>query len=251
MQAVRRRRGADSVAAPLTVSRLVEVSRELLVEGGPAAIQIREVARRLSVSAPALYKHVTGRADLLTLLIAACTGEATRVCLSARSSCDPTNPVAQLEATTWAFRSWAHQNRAEFGLVYGTPISGYVAPDDGPTATAAQDFGQVFAGIFVALSRAGLLVIPASGSLSASLTADLDAYADRAQIPMSAEELYPFVVGWQRMLGTISVEISGHLDWLLNDTEAFVRGQLDVLLRDLVKPGSPGLPDHQDVTPGY
>ncbi|MGB7425729.1 MAG: helix-turn-helix domain-containing protein, partial [Ornithinimicrobium sp.] len=69
---------------PVTSESLVGVCRALLNEGGPEAIVMREVARRVGVTAPALYKHVDGRDQLLTLLIASCGNEATDTCISAR-----------------------------------------------------------------------------------------------------------------------------------------------------------------------
>lgn len=221
-------------AQPLTVPRLVDVSRALLIEGGPDAIVIREVARRLSVTAPALYKHVGGRDDLLTLLIAACTDEATAACAAALEAYDPGDAVGRLQAATWAFRSWAQQNPAEFDLVYGTPIVGYTAPSDGPTTTASQQFGQLFGGIFVQLLEAGRLRTVPDSDLSQALATDLKSYADGTDLPLSPGQVYPFVVGWHRMLGLISVEAAGHLRWVFADSEAFVRDQLDQLLDDLV-----------------
>lgn len=221
-------------AQPLTVQRLVDVSRELLIEGGPDAIVIREVARRLSVTAPALYKHVGGRDDLLTVLIAACNEEATAACAAALEDCDPDDAVGRLRVATWAFRSWAQQNSAEFGLVYGTPIIGYTAPVDGPTTMASQRFGQLFGGIFVQLLEAGRLRTVPEADLPPELATDLRAYATGAGLPLSPGQVYPFIVGWHRMLGLISVETAGHLRWVFDDSEAFVRDQLDQLLADLL-----------------
>lgn len=223
------------MAEPLTIPRLVDASRQLLIKGGPDAIVIREVARRLSVTAPALYKHVQGRDDLLTLLIASCTEEVTAACATALQDCDPDDAVGRLRAATLAFRAWARHNPAEFGLVYGTPIVGYAAPAEGPTATAGQRFGQLFAEIFVQLLQAGLLRTVADDELPQELRADLQDYAVQAGLPLSPGQVYPFVVGWQRMLGIVSVEAAGHLRWVFEDAEAFVRDQLDQLLNDLIQ----------------
>ena len=73
----------------LTADALVRTGRQLLVEGGPDSVVVREVARRLGVTAGALYRHVRGRDDLLTLLIVACTDEATDACAAALHTCHP------------------------------------------------------------------------------------------------------------------------------------------------------------------
>ncbi len=56
-------------------------------------------------------------------------------------------------------------------------------------------------------------------------------------LPMRPGELYPFVVGWHRMLGIVSVEVAGHLRWAFDaDASAFVLRQLEELAEDLLLP---------------
>jgi AcrR family transcriptional regulator len=213
----------------------VATSRELLVEGGPAAVVVREVARRLGVTAPALYRHVAGRDDLLTLLIAACSDELTAACERARDGV-PADPELRLRAATWAFRTWALAHRPEFGLLYGTPIVGYSAPAQGPGTQSGRRFGQLFGGLFVDLQRSGRLRTPPDSALPPALRADLQAAAARLGLPLQPHEVHAFVVGWSRMLGIVSVEVSGHLGWALSDGEGFVRGQLEDTLAALLHP---------------
>lgn len=226
----------SSTRPPVTTERVVEVSRALLVSGGPEAVVIREVARRLQVTAPALYKHVRGRDDLLTLLIAACQDELTQACEQARDAAGPDDPEARLRSATWAFRSWALANRAEFGLLYGTPIAGYSAPEGGPTVATSQRFGAVFAGIYVELLEAGRMRAVERDELGPRLVADLEAYLTSTGLPLEVGQAYLFALGWQRMLGVVSVEVAGHLDWVFADPEPFVRRQLDDLADELLRP---------------
>jgi AcrR family transcriptional regulator len=222
---------------PLSTERIVATSRELLVEGGPPAVVVREVARRLGVSAPALYRHVSGRDDLLTLLIAACNDEVTAACEQALAACDPDDHETRLREATLAFRSWALAHPPEFGLLYGTPIAGYAAPEAGPTVASSRRFGQLFGGIFADLLRAGRLRTVPDAELEPDLRADLQRAADAMGLPMRPGEVYPFVVGWQRMLGLVSVEVAGHLRWAFEDAEGFARRQLVELAADLLLPG--------------
>lgn len=221
---------------PLSTERIVATSRELLVEGGPPAVVVREVARRLGVSAPALYRHVSGRDDLLTLLIAACNDEATAACEQALAACDPDDHEARLRAATLAFRSWALAHPPEFGLLYGTPIAGYAAPGAGPTVASSRRFGQLFGGIFADLLQAGRLRTVPDDELEPALREDLQRAAESMGLPMRPGEVYPFVVGWQRMLGLVSVEVAGHLRWAFDDADGFSRRQLVELAEDLLLP---------------
>lgn len=229
--------------APLSTDALVATSRALLVEGGPDAVVVREVARRLGVTAPALYRHVSGRDDLLTLLIAACYDEVTEVCAAALADSDPGDVEERLRRSTLAFRAWSLAHPPEFGLLYGTPIAGYDAPEDGPTSSSAQRFGALFGGVFADLLRAGRLRTEPEDRLPPRLREDLGRTAARMGLPMTPGQLYPFVVGWQRMLGIVSVEVSGHLRWAFgDDADAFVHRQLDDLADAVVLPTSAAPP---------
>ena len=207
------------------------------------AVVVREVARRLGVTAPALYRHVDGRDDLLTLLIATCYDEVTDTCAAALRECGPADVEGRLREATLAFRAWASEHPPEFGLLYGTPIAGYTAPQDGPTTSSAQRFGRLFGGVFLELLRAGRLRTLADLELPERLRDDLRRTAQQMGLPMRAGELYPFVVGWQRMLGIVSVEVSGHLRWAFGDDAGpFVLRQLDDLAADLLLPTSAAPP---------
>lgn len=145
---------------------------------------------------------------------------------------------AQLRATTLAFREWALAHRPEFGLIYGTPIAGYAAPPDGPTTVGARRIGEIFGEIYAGLLATDRLVLMDAADLPAPLAADLEAKALANDVPLPAAALYEFAAGWHRMLGLISVEVAGHLDWAMSDTGSFVQRQLDELAADLIRPGS-------------
>lgn len=224
----------QSIRVPVTAESLVGVCRELLNEGGPEAVVVREVARRMAVTAPALYKHVDGRDELLTLLIAACGNEVADVCSTARDSREPGDYPGQLRAATGAFRDWALANRAEFGLVYGTPIVGYEAPAQGPTTRSSRRFGAVFAGIYLGLLSTGRLRLVDRATMTPELISTLESNPTPGGHQLPAEAAYQFAVGWHRLLGMVSVEVAGHLDWMMNDSSAFVHAQLESLFDEMV-----------------
>jgi len=220
----------------LTPTRIVQACRALLVEGGVDAVVVREVARRLEVSAPALYKHAAGRDDLLTLLIADCQEDVAEVCAQARDACPEDDAPAQLRASTVAFRQWALQHPREFHLLYGEPVAGYEAPAEGPTTRSARRFGDVFAGIYAQLLRDGRLRLPEQDELPPGFGQSLaeDPVPRDAGLPPAAT--YQFAKGFQRMLGLVSIEVTGHLAWAMSDTEGFVMNELRHLADELILP---------------
>jgi AcrR family transcriptional regulator len=52
------------------VGEIVAVAHDLLATGGPEAVSMRNVADRLGIKAPSLYKHVRDKAALESLLVA-------------------------------------------------------------------------------------------------------------------------------------------------------------------------------------
>lgn len=220
----------------LTTNRIVEVCRELLIEGGPPAVVVREVARRLSVSAPALYKHVSGRDDLLTLLITSLQSELALTCEQARDAVPADNAPAKLGAATATFRVWALANPSEFALIYGQPIVGYSAPSDGPTVGGSRRFGRIFAEIYAQLLRDGRLRMPDVADLPVGFEQSLAPNPLPADQQLPPAGVYQFAVGFQRMLGLISVEVAGHLGWAMTNSDAFAQRQLEDLADELVLP---------------
>ena len=55
--------------AGLTRAAVLAAARELVAAGGPAALSMRALARRLDVAPNALYSHVTDKTDLLDQLL--------------------------------------------------------------------------------------------------------------------------------------------------------------------------------------
>lgn len=231
-------RSSPSRPPRLTAERLVAAARDLLVEGGADAIVVREVARTLSVVPSALYKHVDGRDGLLTLLIASLYDELTDAVLAAHDAVLPDHHRGRLQAATSGMRSWARAHPAEFALLFGFPVQGYAAPEGGPTSRAAGRFGQAFFEVFVAARSAGRLRVRREGSLPGDVASQI---RDRAGAgPFAAlqpGELYPFVVGFQRMIGLVMVEVTGQLRWAMADPTPVTDEQLDRLADELLTPG--------------
>ncbi|WP_336921391.1 TetR/AcrR family transcriptional regulator [Aquipuribacter sp. SD81] len=225
----------------MTTADLVRVSRELLAEAGPQAVVVREVARRLGVSAPALYRHVRGRDDLLTLLVAACYDDVADAVEDAVARCGAVEHEERLRAATLAFRSWALANPAEFGLALGTPLAGYAAPVGGPTDRASRRLAGLFADVLAGLAAVGRLRAVPEEDLEPGLRAQLAGAVAALGLPVRPGEAYAFLVGWSRMVGLVSAEVSGQLRWAVTDSESFALRQVEDLLDDLVltRPGPP------------
>lgn len=99
-----------------TRSILVAVAAELLDQGGPAAVTLRDVGRRAGVSHNAPYKHFASKEDLLAAIA---SRELTRQS-GAMNAIDPRRkPVETLRALMHGYIRWAEAYPARFKLTFG------------------------------------------------------------------------------------------------------------------------------------
>lgn len=61
---------SQAASSPDRLAQIVEAARDLLEEAGPVGLTMRNVAARLGIQAPSLYKHVASKEELVVLLIA-------------------------------------------------------------------------------------------------------------------------------------------------------------------------------------
>lgn len=121
----RRRAGLLGVAD--TRAELIAAARDLFLENGPAQFSLREVARRVGVSAAAVYRHFDNKD---ALLLAACTqgfhvfsGYLVRA-LSART------PRERMLATSEQYRLFALENPLDYRFIFMTvPDKARYEPD--------------------------------------------------------------------------------------------------------------------------
>ena len=131
-----------------------DTARRQLAASGAAALSLRAVAREMGLTAPALYRYFDDRDALLSALITdAYTSLTDRIC-AARDAQPADDPVARLVAACLAYRDWGLAEPHQFALVFGAPVPGYAAPEDGPTQEAGARFGSTFLTMFAAVGAA-------------------------------------------------------------------------------------------------
>jgi AcrR family transcriptional regulator len=121
---------------------LLDRAFELLSEEGAEGVSMRELARRLGVSAPSLYFHVESRDDLLRELIASALTE-----LGGRldAAGQRTGGVrARLRGMARAYIEFAEESPHRFALVFG-PCPVDRRPDDDLGARASESLLRVSA----------------------------------------------------------------------------------------------------------
>jgi AcrR family transcriptional regulator len=137
---------------------LIHAAMELVGEGGPDAVRVREVARRAGVSPGAPFRHFASR----DALIAAVAEEAQR---RFRTEIDATlakvpvdDPLARFRALGLAYMRWAIKNPAHFEII---STGRYHAHDK--SAFVARDNAEV-----IVLTERLLAKAHANGQLGSS-----------------------------------------------------------------------------------
>jgi AcrR family transcriptional regulator len=133
-----------------TRETLVTVAAQLLDEGGPEAVTLREVGHRAGVSHNAPYKHF---ADKEALLAAVAARELARRSSSmAATTAQELPPQEAVRAAMRGYVAWALQFPQRFKLVYGS-----WSKDSAELAEAAGSARSLLVSMVAAAQRAGRL----------------------------------------------------------------------------------------------
>jgi AcrR family transcriptional regulator len=116
-----------------TRNRLVDAAAQLLDEGGPSAVTLREVGRLAGVSHNAPYKHFTDKQELLAAVAAR---ELARLHTAMQALATEHPPDEVLRAMMLGYLDWAARHPARFKLTFG-PWSND-SPELAAAATAAR-----------------------------------------------------------------------------------------------------------------
>ncbi len=101
--------------AHTSTAAIVSAGRRLLEEVGVEALTMRDVATAVGVRTPSLYKRVSGRPELLRLVLEDLADELTAVVDAAVGSGDP---AADLRALCGVYRRFAHANPIAYTLLW-------------------------------------------------------------------------------------------------------------------------------------
>ena len=192
----------------------VEITREILETGrahlardGAAALSLRAVARDLGMASSAVYRYVPNRDALLTLLIIDAYDAVGEQVERAAAACDPDDYLGRFLATCRALRTWALTHPQEYALIYGSPVPGYAAPVD--TIAPATRVPAVLLSILFDQTAAGRSApdTPPPGDVAASITS----YRQFAAGQASDDLLLRGLSAWATLLGSVSLELFGHL----------------------------------------
>jgi len=224
-------RTARARARAELTSEIKAAARRQLAESGPASLSLRAVARELGLVSSALYRYFPSRDELLTALIIDAY-EAVAEAAEAAVAGAGEGVEARWAALAGAVRAWALAHPHDYALVYGSPVPGYSAP--GETVPAAARVGLVALGVVADGVASGEVELAPGPPLPAAVAADLARLGEWAAPGVPDEVLGRALYAWAQLLGTISLELFGHLRGVVDASDAFfgvqVRRSAAVLL---------------------
>ena len=106
-------------------------ARRQLATVGAEALSLRAVSRELGMVSSALYRYFPSRDELLTALIIDAYNDLGEAVEKADGDVDRRDAyLSRWFAVCHTIRRWAIARPAEYALIYGSPIPGYLAPDE-------------------------------------------------------------------------------------------------------------------------
>ncbi|WP_147140020.1 TetR/AcrR family transcriptional regulator [Stackebrandtia albiflava] len=199
------------------MSRIRVTARELLVEQGTAAVTVSAVARRLQVTGPAIYRYYDSHEALIQAVTADFYDELIDVIAAARDA--GTDAADRLLRMCRALRAWAVAHPAEYGWIFQHPATAAGMAAESAGAAAGDRFGAVFRAELARLWRNGGFPVRDTAELPQALRRQLEAYSADIVEDLPPQAVHVLLGCWIRLFGTLSLEMSGQLEFAFDDPE--------------------------------
>jgi AcrR family transcriptional regulator len=214
-----------------TCDEIKSIARQQMAEEGTAAISLRSIARRMGVTAPALYHYYADRDALITALIADAYNDLANTLEGARDDVPADNYARRIYDAALAYRRWALDHPMDYILIFGNPIPGFHAPMD-ETLPAARRTMNVFINLLQAAWQADAGTPPTEyvellPQFQKRIVGGPEFFAH--DMPHPAIELS--MVMWGRWHGMISLELFNHAQPLIAEPGELYRFELVALLQ--------------------
>ena len=198
---------------------IMKVAKRLIGKYGASGLSLRQVAREMGVVSSALYRYFATRDELLTALIIDAYNDLGAAVERADAECDQVDVRARWWAATGAIRKWAKKNPESYGLIYGTPVSGYDAPRAltiAPATRVTRVLGRILSDDYAGRGRRRRIRQSAPELMQALNIANLS-----DQIPnVPADSYVEALMAWIQIFGFVSFELFGHLEGSVRDDDA-------------------------------
>ncbi|TDE15967.1 TetR/AcrR family transcriptional regulator [Jiangella asiatica] len=139
----------------MSIDEIKQTAPGLMREHSTTDFRSSGIARLIGMTAPALYRYVADRAELLTALIVDAYDDLGQAVAQARDRVPLDDPGSRFVTVAQAYRQWAKDEPQRFALILGLPVPGYHAPVEAPTTEAARRAMTQLKALFSEAARLG------------------------------------------------------------------------------------------------
>jgi AcrR family transcriptional regulator len=214
-----------------TTAEIIRLARQQIATKGAPNLSLREIAREMGMASSAIYRYFASRDQLLTAIIIETYDQLGSVIESADAECARNNLIGRWNAIASALRTWAIANGSDYGLVFGTPVPGYEAPND--TNIPASRYTNVLLRLLADAHAAGCrssIEIPDTKGI-------VREYKHlKSVIGLDAPDgfLLAGLAGWAAMLGALNLELFGHVDTVFDNPGIHFSALADMFGRQML-----------------
>jgi AcrR family transcriptional regulator len=187
-------------------AQIIELGRQHLVDRGAAGLSLRAIARDLGMVSSAVYRYVSSRDELLTLLLVDGYCDLADAVDGARDAV-PEVWSDDVVAIAHAARRWALANPARWALLYGSPVPGYHAPPDRTTRPGTRVIGALFDAVAAGIETGDIRLT--NSVAPQPVASDFDHIRREFGFPGDDHVMSICFTIWAGVVGAISLEVFG------------------------------------------
>ncbi|HEY1839702.1 MAG TPA: TetR/AcrR family transcriptional regulator [Mycobacterium sp.] len=215
-------------------ARIIELGRRHLVEHGASGLSLRAIARDLGMVSSAVYRYVSSRDELLTLLLVDAYSELADAVDGARDAM-PEVWSDDAVAIAHAARSWAIAHPASWALLYGSPVPGYHAPAERTVGPGTRVVGALFDAVAAGIATGDIKLTDYHAPQP--ISSDFDRLRQEFGFPGDDPVIAKCFAIWAGVVGAISLEVFGQYGGdTLSDPQAVFDTQVRLLVSVLNQP---------------
>ncbi|MGO8769115.1 TetR/AcrR family transcriptional regulator [Mycobacterium sp.] len=208
--------------------RIVELGRRQLVDRGAAGLSVRAIARDLGLVSSAVYRYVSSRDELLTLLLVDAYSDLADAVDRARETVGD-QWADDVIAIAGATRQWALAHPARWALLYGTPVSGYHAPAERTVAVGTRVVGAFLDAVAAGITTGDIRLT--NDVAPQPMSSDFERLRQEFGFPGDDQVLTKCFLLFAGVMGAISLEVFGQYGAdTLTDADPLFDAQLRLLV---------------------
>jgi AcrR family transcriptional regulator len=215
-------------------ARIVELGRRQLVDRGAAGLSVRAIARDLGMVSSAVYRYVSSRDELLTLLLIDAYSDLADNVDRARETVGDmwSDDVVAIARAT---RQWAITHPAGWALLYGSPVPGYHAPADRTVAVGTRVVGAFLDAVAAGVATGDIRLT--NDVAPQPMSSDFERIRQEFGFPGDDRVVAKCFLLWAGVLGAINLEVFGQYGAdTVTDPAAVFDTQLQLLVDMLGRP---------------